>query len=332
MGQDAIDLAQGLISGREGDEDITRAVVGDRAGAGEAERRPPRNPLHLVGQERRVGCHHDDDRAATLAVSSRIALDTILRNVAADRNSDDGELAPIPVIRLHQGPNRVGRAEHLDHPRGGADATLEVVAPGAGAGADIAFCHGSGRRALECCRDVLGLDVKTVDIVKRTVPGLGDDWNRPEVAGGVRPPLANAPLDRRLMDRADAVGVGQHDRAFQLSAFLEPGRAGHLTAAIEGEPGAEDRAHEGLPPPRQDRGHAGPGCAAIVEVLDHGRVADSDAGNVGDRVERPRIAIEGDAEVTGSRRLASRRNAGDQKGCDEQVMPTHGSTSIREKD
>ena len=175
---------------------------------------------------------------------------------------------------------------------------------------------------------MFGFDVKTVDVVEVAVPGLGDHRQRPPVAGGVRLALTNTPGDRRLVDRTDAVGVGDHDRALELAGLLDPGGAGHLAVAIERKPGTEDRPLEAVLAAWQHRRHPGPHRAAVGQVLDQGCVTDRDAGDVGNRVQRPRAAVEGDAEIPGARRFACKRKTSGQNGQYEHRVPPHDESSF----
>ena len=82
------------------------------------------------------------------------------------------------------------------------------------------------------------------------VPGLGDDRQRP---GLKHLSLLHRPRDRRIANNADAVGVGDEDRTFHESAFLDPRRPGHLAVAVLREPRRQrpDRA-DALPRGKND--------------------------------------------------------------------------------
>ena len=146
-------------------------------------------------------------------------------------------------------------------------------------------------------RSVLGSDVETVDVVEVAVPGLGHHRQRPPVARCIRATGTHALGDHRIAHHADAVRVGQHHRAFQLAGFLEPCRAGHLAVAVEREPRAEHRSVEAVVATRQDRGDAGAHLVPVRQVLDQRDLADGDAGDVGDRIERTGRAFERNAQI-----------------------------------
>ena len=141
--------------------------------------------------------------------------------------------------------------------------------------------------------------MEPVHIVQEAVPGLRHQRQAP--VAGVEVLLR--PGDGRLVHRPHAVGVRDHHRPFEQPAVPEPGGAGHLAVAVQGEPRGEDPA-AARPAPRQDRGDAGayrplPHSERPVAAND-GVVADLDAGHIGDRVQRPRRPVEGDAERPGA--------------------------------
>src|SRR2546427_4950245 len=69
-----------------------------------------------------------------------------------------------------------------------------------------------------------GLHVFAVCVVQR-IKRLGDDRVREDEVAAV-PQL---PLDRRVSDRADAMGASQEDWTFKKPRFLDPIDAGHVT-------------------------------------------------------------------------------------------------------
>ena len=122
--------------GREGHEQVARAVAGDAARAREAEGGPAGQPLQLVRQQRRVGGHHDDDGARLAfeyARSSRSSWPT--------GTPGDAELVAQAEVGLDEHAHRVAAVAPRQHARGGADAALELVADHPGAAADVALGH-----------------------------------------------------------------------------------------------------------------------------------------------------------------------------------------------
>ena len=162
---------------------------------------------------------------------------------------------------------------------------------------------GPRARLVERAPHMLGADVKAVDVVKLAVPGLGHHRQRPPIAARIGRPSAHAPSDHRVARDADAVGVGQHDRAFKLPGFLQPSRARHLAIAVKRKHRAESGDVQAVAPARQDRGHAGANLApgVALDVADQRDLTHRHAGHVGDGVERPRRALERNAEIARAR-------------------------------
>ena len=145
----------------------------------------------------------------------------------------------------------------LELARSGARAALELVADHARAAADAAFLHRAALGAVERVESVLVLHVEAVHVVEVAVVGLGHDRQAPPIPGSVRRAVGDAPFDHGVAHDADAVGVGQHDRAFEKAALLDPGHAGHLAVAVEAEPTGENRMiQRAFLAARQDRGDA----------------------------------------------------------------------------
>ena len=146
--------------------------------ARDAERRPLREPVALVRQERRVGGDDDDDRARALAPASargqrdHVGADPLADGDAVTRNRSAGRSSP--------GRARRRCAAVLRHDaRRRADPALEAVADHPGAAADAALRHRPGRRRASACVDVLGPDVLAVDVVEEAVLRLADHRQRP---------------------------------------------------------------------------------------------------------------------------------------------------------
>ena len=167
---------------------------------------------------------------------------------------------------------------------------------------------------LERLEDVLGLHVKAVDVVQPAVPGLRHHRQRPPGAGGILGPVRDAPGDDRIAHHADAVGVGDHHRAFE-----EPDSSTQVVPVISplpfsaNQPAKEKRWMESRPA-RQDRGDPGAHRPLADHQLaaagDERRVADEDAGDVGDGIQRAGRAVEGHAEVAGPQRGPASAAAG----------------------
>ena len=162
---------------------------------------------------------------------------------------------------------------------------------------------------VERIEDMLRLDMETIDIVEPAVPGLRHNRQAPVKTARVRAALLDSPVNDGVAHDADTVRVGDRDRAFEESTFLQPGRPRHLAVAVETEDAGIDRIV--VFSPRQDRGHAGADRALadfdFSFAADQRRVADLNASDVGDRVERARGAVEGNAEGASADGLRRRR-------------------------
>ena len=154
--------------------------------------------------------------------------------------------------------------------------------------------------------DVLWLDVQAIGVVQKTVIGLGDNGQRPEaIADGIRTGAAmmiRLPPDVGVAHGAHAVRVGDEDGAIDEPGFFHPGSAGHFAVAVLREPAAEGGS-VGIPAARPNHRHAG----ADRIAFNQSGVADLDAGDVGDGVQRARGAVERNAKIASA--LGQRRSA-----------------------
>src|SRR5712675_1222072 len=149
---------------------------------------------------------------------------------------------------------------------------------------------------------MLGLHVEAVDVVEPAVPGFGNNGQRPPVAGGIGLAVRDAPLDDRVAHHADAVRVGDHHRAFEEAGFFYPGGAGHFAIAVERPPAGKNRITHGILAARENRGDPGAnGAFADLEfslASNERGVADGDAGDVCDGIQRAWRSVERYAEIT----------------------------------
>jgi hypothetical protein len=130
------------------------------------------------------------------------------------------------------------------------------------------------------------------------------------------------------------VRVGNRHRTFEQPALLHPRRARHLAVAIQREPRGEDRIGVGFPT-RVNDGHT----RADRSLADHQLstagvqrgVADFDAGDVGDCIERTGGPADRQLEITFSRLLrveSCRQDEKEQQPGDEcaHVQPRVGES------
>ena len=248
------------------------------AGAGDAEGRPLGEPAALQRQQRRVGRDDADDRAAPGGQRAVDARHDVQADLQPHRHAVDAEPLAAAVVGLHQHADRPLVISLADPSRRGPDAALEVVADHAGAAPDGPFSdRASGRGGVRRPR-VGGGDVEAVDVVEGAVPGLGHDRERPGLDAVGQ--LLDLEGDECVADHAHAVGVGDRHGGVQQADLLEPGQAGHLAVAVEPVVGRID----GIAPHVAVVRHHDRDAGAHVVALDHGAVADPDAGHVGDRV------------------------------------------------
>ena len=217
------------------------------------------------------------------------------------------ELRTPAEVGLHQDAHRVVRPAGPDPARGGADSRLELEGAHPGAASYRPLLDRPSAGGIERGEHVLAADVEPGDVVQEPVPGLGDHRERP----GAKTEVRLGPGDRRLVDRADAVGVRDEHRPLQDPPVADPGRAGHLAVPVEGEPVGEhpDPAH---PAARQHRGDPGPDRPLLPQ--DRG-VSHLQPGNVGDGVQRAGVALEGHSQVPGAGRCLG-GSAGSNRGND----------------
>jgi hypothetical protein len=247
----------------------------------------------------RVRGYDDDDRAGVIALS----VGGMIGDFFADGNAGDAELVAASVVALDEDADGIASSLGFEHAGRGADAAFELIADHAGATADIAFFDRAGVGDVEGVEGVFGLDVKSVDVVEPAVPGFGDHGQRPEVAFHVGRAVLDLPGNDGVAHDSDAVRVGDHYGAGEEAGVVDPGGAGHLTVAVEGEPGGEDGV-VGSFAARMNGGDAGAhGSLADYEFAfagDERGVSDLDAFDVGDGVVAAGSAIEGDSEIAGA--------------------------------
>src|SRR5579864_135515 len=103
---------------------------------------------------------------------------------------------------------------------------------------------------------IFGPHVKSVDVVEVAVPGFGNDGERPPVAFHVGSAVLHLPGNDGVANDSYAMGIGNHDWAIEESRIVDPGCAGHLAIAVEGEPCRENGIVAGFAT-RMDGGDAG---------------------------------------------------------------------------
>ena len=182
------------IAGREAQEDVTTEVAAGAADTADTEANALRHAGALMRQKRRIGRGDHDHRARFGRLDGK--WNSLLGQDAAHRHAADGEtLAPAEVgLDKHAQDVAAAVPVALDQPRGGADAGLESERNHPGPAADRALLHRPPRDGGECLENVLGTNVKAVDVVEPAYRSLGHDRQSPW--GGIGTEAAHLPLNR----------------------------------------------------------------------------------------------------------------------------------------
>src|SRR5947209_9273836 len=133
---EAVRSGRAGIGRRKGDENVAGTVAGDAAIAAEAKRDAPSQPLELVGNERRIGSHDDNDRAAIRLAKRRRSVSAFFRYLFANRNAGDAQVSPRSVITLHEYADGVSTVFVAQLARRRSYASFELVADHSRAAAD----------------------------------------------------------------------------------------------------------------------------------------------------------------------------------------------------
>ena len=230
-------------SGREGQEDLAAAVVGDRADPREAEAGAARDPLERGGPDRRVG--RDDGDAAPARLGQLVAGEQ-----AADGDAGDRQLPRRAEVRQHEHADEVladPSARRAD-PALPAEAAMPVPAPTAPSanGQPARAVDGAApRRRLWTCTVRASLSQPSSHS-----PTTGITNSSTPTSGSSRTATSIAPS----YDAADGVRRSQVDGRLEHAPLADLVGAGQLAGAVEhGHPGRERQRR------RDDRGDAGAG-------------------------------------------------------------------------
>ena len=288
------------VGGAERQEDVAREAVAVRSQPRETQTGALRQRGEMGRQHGRVGGDDHDDRTAAggprVLGQLHAGDDRGVQHLADRRAVDDERVAP-RVVGLHQRAKGVALALDLEDPRRRAGAALEVVADHAGAAADVALGHrpalGGGQRR----EHVLGAHVLAADVVQAAVPGLGHEREAVVAALLVlaqRLAHLDLALDEGVAHDAEAVRVGQGDRRREQTALAYVLEAREVARSVERVRAREQRLDGDLAVVRDDDGDARADRALAASqrpgvALDQGGDADPHAGDVGDRVQRPRL-------------------------------------------
>ncbi len=127
-------------------------------------------------------------------------------------------------------------------------------------------------------------------VVEEPVVALADHGHDGVVEAGPRLAL-HGPAHGRVVDGADSLRVGQHDRRLDEAPLADRAAADDLADAVGGEDAGDDAPLPEAVAVREHGGDARAGGPAAGGQLGpaprDGAVADEHAGHVGDRVQRP---------------------------------------------
>src|SRR5215212_6685296 len=85
---------------------------------------------------------------------------------------------------------------------------------------------------------MVGFDKESVDVIKPPIRCFGDQRARPTLKD---PAMLNLPLDDRIADNANAMGVCNSNRTFEKATFLDPRGTCHFTIPVKRKPGCKHR-------------------------------------------------------------------------------------------
>ena len=295
----------GHVRGGEGKEDVAGEMAAGGSGAGQAHWNPSRQRLALSGQQGSVGGDDGDDRACACGrLEAEVDLEpvaverVVVEQLRPDMPSGNGQFGARAEVGLNEGGDGEGAPAIADQSGRGAIAALVVVAVHAGSTTDRSLCDRAGCRGVERRLDVLGADVTTVEVVEVPVPRFGAHRQQP-VPREQRVDAVD-PADHPGVAGADRVRIRQHDRQIERSGLVDPCGAGHLAVSVERVPACGAGLTDPGPTARQNRGHAGAHRALADDqravAADQGRHADVDAADIGNGVQRSRLAGQGDSQ------------------------------------
>src|SRR6185503_16171846 len=85
---------------------------------------------------------------------------------------------------------------------------------------------------------MFGFHKEGVDVIEPAIRCFRHKRTRPALKDCA---MFDLPLDDRIADHTNAVGVRDPNRTFKKAALFHPGRACHFAIAVEWEPGCENR-------------------------------------------------------------------------------------------
>src|SRR5260221_3685683 len=222
------------------------------------------------------------------------------RDRLPDRSAVDPQQAAAAVIGLNEHADCPAAEVHRDDPRCGPDPALELVTDHAGPAADVALGNRAARGRRERLVDMFGADVLAVDVIEPSVPRLAGHGEGP--IRGALEARAGRDVDERIPNRPDRMRVREPDRTVEQPRLTDPLQAGELAVAVERVRSGKDWLRRDVAVVGNDDRYAGPDRPFADDErpipADDRRVADTDAGDVGDGVPGAGLALaDDDSEV-----------------------------------
>lgn len=289
------------VAGGEGDKDVAAVVFITAAGARQTEAGSLRQACALMRQQRRIGGQADHNRThARMRQRGSQKRRIDLLHIAPDRVAVDPQFIANAVVGLNDRAHRPAALSAAQPARRVADAALEFMADHAAAPAHGTLLYCPSRGVLHGLSDVLGLDVETVDVVDQAVIGFQYHRHVPVETSVVRLMLS-IQRNQRITHHAEAVGVGEGNRAGQQTRLTNPLKPGGVAIAVEHMHPGETRLLVGRALAWFDQGNAGADVATGAGATAHVAMTDAHTWHIGDGIERAGGELaDADVEVSGA--------------------------------
>src|SRR5205823_5946461 len=162
-------------------------------------------------QDWRVRGDHDDNRSKVLSHPGHVfGVGNILWNLPAYWHARDSQLRSPPAVALDENSDRVSASLLLQLARGGPDAAFESIADHPCPTPDRSLRHRAVTGTVERFKDMLIRNVKTIDVIQKSVPGFGHDRQRPQhLCRGQFSRLPQLPFDGRVSHHTYAMCICQ---------------------------------------------------------------------------------------------------------------------------
>ncbi|MND77256.1 hypothetical protein D3C80_689270 [compost metagenome] len=290
-----------MITGGEGDENVTAVVFVTTTGAGETDAGALCQARTLVWQQRRIGGQANDYRThARVRQRSLKERGVSLFHIASHRIAVDAQFVTDAVVRLDNGANSPTALSATQAPRCSADTALEFVADHAAATTDRALDNGPNYSITQGFGHMLVLHMKTVDVVEQPVIGLQHHRHVPVDTAVIRL-LFTVQHNQCIAHHTQAVGVGEGDGTGQKTRFANPLQTGCVAVAVQHMDAGKARLLAGGTDTRLDDCYPSQDVAAVGGASSHIAVTDPNARHIGDGVEGTGLQLaELNIQVTGT--------------------------------